>query len=108
MNDLIERLRAMVGSDMVPMEKAMNLLLEAANALEAARTEREVIVKEAMKYADKAGRLKAERDRLEGALRAIEEESQVYGQDDPTYEDLDNALESIRDIARNPISENQP
>ena len=37
MNDLIERLQAMAGSDMVPMEKAMNLLLEAANALEALR-----------------------------------------------------------------------
>nr|DAL53116.1 MAG TPA_asm: hypothetical protein [Caudoviricetes sp.] len=37
MNDLIERLRAMAGSDMVPMEKAMNLLLEAANAIEASQ-----------------------------------------------------------------------
>ena len=37
MDDLLERLRAMAGSDMVPMEKAMKLLLEAADALEAAR-----------------------------------------------------------------------
>ena len=37
MNDLIERLRAIADSDMVPMEKAMKLLEEAADALEAVR-----------------------------------------------------------------------
>ena len=37
MADLVERLRAMAGSIMVPMENAMNLLLEAANAIEAAQ-----------------------------------------------------------------------
>lgn len=34
MNNLTERLRAFAGSDMVPMEKTMKLLLEAADALE--------------------------------------------------------------------------
>lgn len=36
MDDLINRLRVMVGSDMVPMEKAMKLLLVAVSAIEAA------------------------------------------------------------------------
>lgn len=34
MDDLIERLRACADSDMVPMEKVMHLLTEAADALE--------------------------------------------------------------------------
>ena len=35
MDDLVERLRTCADSDMVPMEKVMYLLIEAADALEA-------------------------------------------------------------------------
>ena len=52
--------------------------LTIASALEAARAEREVIVAEALKYADKSGRLEAKVDRLAAMLSlayAIEAES---------------------------------
>ena len=60
--DVVQRAAATMGRHMAP------LLTEAAAALEAARAEREVIVAEAVKYADKSGRLEAKVDRLAAML----------------------------------------
>ena len=72
MADLIERLRTeLVSANKHGDPDLADLLREAAAALEAARAEREVIVAEAMKYADKSGRLEAKVDRLEEAGRRL-------------------------------------
>ena len=58
-----------------------NTMLELAAALEALRAEREVICAEAVKYADKSGRLEAKVDRLAEALqlaRDLVEDWAVY------------------------------
>ena len=68
MNDLIDRLRALSRYE----HSDYSIGDEAADELEAAHVEREVIVDEALKYADKSGRLEAKVDRLAEALRIAE------------------------------------
>ena len=56
-----------------------NTMLELAAALEAARAERDVIVAEAVKYADKSGRLEAKVERLAEAGRRVTAAFRAHG-----------------------------
>ena len=68
MDDLIERLRDAAADAAAEEYGVSGLLREAADAIEAARAEREVIGAEAVKYAEKSGRLEAKVGRLAEAL----------------------------------------
>lgn len=70
--DLIERLRKLAAIYEIDYA-GLAVIEEVAAALEAARAEREVICAEALKYADKSGRLEAKVDRLADELRKITE-----------------------------------
>ena len=77
MTDLVERLRN--AAEAFPENLMAPLLTEAANTLEAAREEREIIGAEAVKYAGKSGRLEAKVDRLAGALNDLLTQLEAIG-----------------------------
>ena len=77
--DLIDRLRNFEVSDDLG-NGDFSLLREAAAEIVALRAEREVICAEAVKYADKSGRLEAKVDRLAEAGRRVTEAFRAHGE----------------------------
>ena len=72
MDDLIEMLRRLAEwPDEADPGTIGAIAGEAADALEEARAEREVIGAEAVKYAERSGRLEARADRLAAALHTL-------------------------------------
>ena len=93
MDDLIERLRALSRHE----HSDMTIGDEAADALEAAHAEREVIVAEALKYSGKSGRLEAKVDRLTEALRVLADafESRMADDENPDWHECWNNARAL-------------